>query len=175
MARFAAIVVFAGAVVLSTQILAPAAPTPAMPALRIADLRADLDQTAPIVDEMNAQVDKLRKRLAAPPAFPAPTRDPFRFGSAREPSRSKPTAPPAPIAPALPPAPPVPTLPRLVAITSSVVDGATVRTAVLSAGDDLRMMKTGDVVSHLVIRSISADLVELADPVSGAVFRISLQ
>ena len=76
MKRFAAILVFAGAVILSTHILAPAEPPPLAPAPSAADL-AFIQQAAPMIDQMNTQVDRLRERLAAPPAYPAPTRDPF--------------------------------------------------------------------------------------------------
>ena len=123
---------------------------------------------------MNAQVDKLRERLSAPPEYPAPTRDPFRFGKIVEPSRPK-LIVPAVMTSAVPPPAPAPALPRLVAITSRVVDGVTVRTAVLAMGDDLQMIKVGETVSRLVIRNIGADVVELADPASGTIFRISLQ
>jgi outer membrane murein-binding lipoprotein Lpp len=175
MARFAAIVIFAGAVVLSTHMLARAR-TPRVTArpVRVQDLAARLDQTSSVVTQMNAQVEKLRKRLAPPPAYPAPTRDPFRYGKPIEPARPKPAAP---VAPALvvPAEPPAPVLPRLVAITSNVVDGATVRSAVLAVGDDVHVFKVGDVVSPFEIHSIALDVVELIDSSTGATFKISLQ
>lgn len=172
MTRFAAIIVFAGAVILFTRMLAPAEPTPAPRAMPAADF-TPLDQAAPIIEQMNAQVEKLRERLAAPPTYPAPTRDPFRFGKTAEPPRPKAAAPAIAAREFVPPPPPV--LPRLVAITSSVADGVTVRTAVLAAGDDLHMVKAGAAISNLVIRSIGADVVEVADPSTGASFKIFLQ
>jgi len=173
MTRFAAIILFAGAVILSTRILAPAEPTPVLPAISAADFTR-LDQAAPVLDEMNAQVEKLRERLAAPPKYPAPGRDPFRFGKAPEPSRPRSEAPAAPVAREIPPAPD-PVLPRLVAISSSVIDGVTVRTAVLAVGDDLQMIKSGATFARFLIRSIESDVVELSDRSTGATFRIFLQ
>ena len=174
MKRFVAIVLFAGAVLLSTHILAPAAAPPSAPIVLATDLAA-IAQAAPIVESVNAQVDRLRERLANPPAYPAPTRDPFRFGGRREPARptSAEPAPPDPVVAA--PAISAPALPHLVAIASNTVEGGLVRTAVLAVGDDLQVLKAGDTIAKLVIRSVGADAVELADPVSGKTFRILLQ
>jgi outer membrane murein-binding lipoprotein Lpp len=170
MKRLAAIIVFAGAVLLSTHILAPAAPPKPLPEVNAAELAA-IDQTQSMVDEVNAQVDRLRERLAPPPGYPAPTRDPFRFGKTIEPAPPKP-APAPPVAPA--PAAAAPALPRLVAIVSDTTDAGSIRTAVLSVGEDIQIVKTGDSLSKLVVQSIGVDAIELADPVSGATFRILL-
>jgi hypothetical protein len=177
MSRFAAIVIFAGAVLVSTFILAPAAPPAMRPAMTGAELAAQLDQTAPIVEQMNKQVDRLRERLAAPPKYPEPTRDPFRFGKPIEPAKKTATAPPsAPIgATAGESARPAPPLPRLVAITASVVSGSTTQTAVLAVGDDIQLCKVGDKIAQWIVKSIGADSLELADPTSGETFKISLQ
>jgi outer membrane murein-binding lipoprotein Lpp len=171
MKRLAAIIVFAGAVLLSTHILAPAAPPKSLPAINAAELAA-IDQTQSTVDEVNAQVDRLRERLSAPPNYPAPTRDPFRFGKTADPAPPK----PAP-APSVAPAAPVvaaPALPRLVAIVSDTTDAGSIRSAVLSVGEDVQIVKMGDSVSKLVVQNIGVDVIELADPVSGAIFRILL-
>ena len=172
MKRLAAIIVFAAAVLLSTHILAPAEPPRSQPIASSADLAA-IDQTTPVVDEVNAQVNRLRERLASPPAYPAPTRDPFRFGKRAEPAQPKAPMPAAPAG--IPPIIPAPVLPRLVAIISNATDAGPVRTAVLALGDDVQIVKSGDSISKLVVRSIGADGVDLVDPVSGALFKISLQ
>ena len=173
MKRFAAIVLFAGAVILSTHLLAPAEPTPARLAPSAADL-AFIQQAAPMVDLVNTQVDRLRERLAAPPAYPAPTRDPFRFGTRAEPRPKPAPAETMPAAPVVAPVP-APLLPRLVAIAATTTDAGVVRTAVLTVGDDVQVMHVGDTVSRLVIQRIGADVVELADPATGRTFRLSLQ
>jgi hypothetical protein len=171
MKRFAAIVLFAAAVILSTHVLAPAAPPPARPAVSAADL-ALVDQAAPMIDLVNTQVDRLRERLAAPPVYPAPTRDPFRFGTREAPSRPKPAAPVASAVELFVPPPPV--LPRLVAIAATAGEGGVVRTAVLTVGDDVQILKSGDSVLKFVIKSIGADVVELVDSATGATFRLLL-
>ena len=172
MKRLSAIVIFAGAVLVSTHILAPAAPPPAPAALTSADLAA-IAQTAPVVEQVDTQVDRLRERLAAPPAYPQPLRDPFRFGQRTEPPRPKPASAPAAIVEL--PAAPAPALPRLIAIATNMTDGSPVRSAVLSAGDDVQVVKTGDTYGKFLVRTIGADAVELTDPAAGSTFKISLQ
>jgi len=176
MPRLLAIVIFAGAVLISTRILAPAAAPRPLPPLSAADLAA-FAQTTAMVDEVNAQVDRLRERLASPPSYPAPTRDPFRFGAKAEPAPPKPPAPaPRPAAAVVAaPAISMPPLPRLVAIISSSTDAGSSQRAVVAAGDDVQILKIGDTVSRFVVRSIGVDAVELADSASGATFKISLQ
>lgn len=172
MKRLGAIVVFAGAVLVSTYILAPAAAPPHLPVVPASDLAA-IAQAKPIVDAVDAQVDRLRERLTNPPAYPPPIRDPFRFGARAEPSRPK-AATPALTERAVV-VPPQPALPKLVAIATSVIDGVLVRTAVLSVGDDLQMVKTGETYQNFSIRSVGIDGVEIVEPESGKTFKISLQ
>ena len=172
MKRLAAIIAFAGAVLLSTHILAPAAPPKPLPEINAAEL-AVIDQTQSTVDEVNAQVDRLRERLSPPPSYPAPTRDPFRFGKTVEPGTPKPAPAPPAVAPAAPSAP-VQVLPKLIAIVSDTTDAGSIRTAVLSVGDDVQIVRAGDSISKLVVQSIGVDVIELADPVSGSTFKILL-
>jgi hypothetical protein len=174
MRRLLAIVIFAGAVLIATRILAPAASPHPLPPLSAADLAA-VAQTSAIVDEVNAQVDRLRERLASQPVYPAPTRDPFRFGAKPEPAPPKPPTPAPPSRPAIVVAPAIAPLPRLIAIVSNNTDAGPSQRAVVAAGDDVQILKIGDTVSKFVVRSIGVDMVELADSVSGATFKISLQ
>ena len=173
MKRFGAIVLFAGAVLASTYILTPAAAPPSPPAVSASDLAA-IAQAKPVVDAVDAQVDRLRERLTNPPDYPQPVRDPFRFGARPEPPRPKPTVSPALTDRAVV-VPPPPALPKLVAIATSVVDGALVRTAVLSVGDDLQIVKAGETYQKFSIRTIGIDVVEIVEPESGKTFKISLQ
>jgi hypothetical protein len=171
MKRLGAIALFAGAVLLSTHILAPAEPPPPPPELNPADLAA-IVQVRPVVEQVNQQVDRLRERLANPPTYPPPTRDPFRFGERAEPARPK-TAQ-APAAPA-PPVKSAPVLPHLIAIATNAQEGDAVRTAVLALGDDLQIVKAGETYSKFLVGSIGADAVELSDPLTGSTFKLSLQ
>lgn len=175
MKRIGAVVIFAGAVLVSTHILAPAAPPPGPAADPVADLALAVQQTAPAVDAVDAQVDRLRERLTHPPTYPAPTRDPFRFGARADVAKPKAAAPADALVerPALIEA--APPLPRLVAIATAVVDGALVRTAALSTGDDLQILKPGDRYSTFAILAVGVDAVELVETDTGKTFRITLQ
>src|SRR5215210_7507782 len=93
MKRFAATVAFAGAVLVSTRILAPAQSPSAKPRVSPAAL-ASIAQAQPMVDDVNVQVARLRERLATPPPYPTPTRDPFRYGKRPDPAPPKPAAAP---------------------------------------------------------------------------------
>ena len=173
MKRFAAIIAFAGAVILSTHILAPAAPPAAKAPPTATDL-AFIQQAEPLIDKVNTQVDRLRERLTAPPAYPAPTRDPFRFGAREKPSRPA-AAVPALEAPMAPPVETPPVLPQLVAIAARATGARIVRTAAFMVGDDVQIFEVGDTIMKFVIRSIGPDAVELADPIAGRTFLIALQ
>lgn len=171
MHRLASILAFGGvALLVSWAVSAPAAPASAPPPALLVDA---LDQVTPIVANVNAQVDRMRERLASPPQFPAPERDPFRFGRRPESPR------PAQVVIAAPPPGPVepagPELPRLVAITAETIDGSVVRRAVLSAGDSVSVVKVGDKIGLFFVRSISLDAAELVDVASSLTYRISLK
>lgn len=176
MRRFGAILVFAAAVLVSTYILATAAAPPRPPVVTAAELAA-IAQARPVVDAVDQQVDRLRERLTNPPSYPSPARDPFRFGARAEPPRPKPQSmAPAMVERATPVA--LPAMPKLVAIATNVVDGMLVRTAVLSLGDDLQIVKAGDVFANFSVRSVGIDAVEIADAngqTPGKTFKISLQ
>ena len=171
MKRFGAILLFASAVLVSTYVLAPAAAPPRPPVVSAAELTA-IAQAKPVVDAVDEQVDRLRDRLNSPPAYPAPTRDPFRYGARAEPSRPKPSAPA--LAEHATVVPPPPTLPKLVAIATNVVEGTLVRTAVLSLGDDIQIVKPGDAYANFSVHSVGIDVVEITDA-NGKTFKISLQ
>jgi hypothetical protein len=160
----------AGLVLLGTWIAAPAAPSPSpLPA----HVTAPDDQTAPLVAEMAAQVERMKNRLDASQGFPLPERNPFTFGARRE---IVPVRPRLPVAvPEEPAPPPPPALPKLVAVVANDGDGAVVLTAVFSLGDEVKMVKPGDAIGAFVIRSITAEAVELLDPLTNAVHRLTLR
>ncbi len=172
MKRIGAIVLFAGAVLLSTHILAPAEP-PANSAGDLAAGRAALMQAAAAssqVAQVDGEVDRLRKRLAAQQSFPPPTRDPFSYGARPEPRR--PAAPSA-----APPAAEAPraVLPQLIAITTASENGVHVRTAVLGIGDHVQIVKAGEAFSAFVVRSIDVDGVSLIESATGRTTTLSLR
>lgn len=171
MHRIAPILLVAGVVLLATWVVAPAAPSPSPPPARA---EAALDQTAPLVAEMAAQTERMRTRLEGPQSFPPPERNPFTFGARREVTPARPRGPVA--EPEAPPAPPAPVLPKLLAVVTNNVEGGISLQAVFSVGDDVKVLKAGDAIGVFLIRSITADLVvELLEPVTGAVHRLTLR
>src|SRR5262245_3817044 len=142
MNRWTAIVICAGAVVMSTHMLAPAgAPGTSVSSHSGSANAVDGEARggrAPVIETIDAQVARLRQRLADRPSYPQPARDPFRFGQRPEPRATRPAeiaAPPAPAAAS------APALPRLVAITAAA-DGAP--KAVLGVDDELKVVGVGE-------------------------------
>ncbi len=168
MKRFVAILVFAAAVLVVTHVLAPAEPTPAA-AVVPRDLAA-IGQAAPLVDRVDAEVKRLQQRLAATPAYPAPSRNPFQFGKRTDRPTGKEVIPRAESAHTTPPR-----LPRLVAITSTgPTDGAR-RSAVFAQGDSVTVLASGDAIGALVVRDVTDGGVDLFDPATGTTYHLSLE
>jgi hypothetical protein len=164
MAPLASTLLFGGAALFIAVLVSPATSAPnAMPAA----VASPVDQLWPALTEVNAQVDRLKERLATVPVYPPPGRDPFRFGG--RPIETAPSPPPAPAPVVLEPAP---VLPRLVAVLSTAVDGGVLRTAVFAAGDDVQIVKPGDRIGNYLVRAISFDAVTLVDRTSAAAFRV---
>ena len=168
MHRVAPILLIAGVVLLATWVVAPAAPSPSPLPARV---EAPVDQTAPLVAEMAAQTERMRNRLEEPQGFPPPARNPFTFGARHDVVPTRPRAP----EPAVAEAAPAPALPKLIAIVTNVTDEAKSLQAVFSVGDDVKVMNVGDAVGVFLIRTITAESVELLDPVTNAVHRLSLR
>lgn len=167
MNRLAALLLLGGVLLLVSWAVAPASPGG-----QTAPPASTADQASPVVAEVNAQVDRLRERLASTPKFPPPERDPFRFGARTE---RKAPAVPAVNAPevALEPAPPV--LPRLVAIVADGAGASAARSAVFAEGETVRLLKAGDTIDTFVVRSVGADFVEIVDNTTARSHRLSLR
>jgi hypothetical protein len=168
MHRLAPVLLLSGVALLVSWVTAPAAPSPSPLAIHE---EAPLDQAAPIVADITAQVDHLKNRLETIPEFPQPERDPFRFGTPPPP----PVKETPPVVDAAPPAaPPGPVLPKLLAIVATDADGGVVLTAAFSIGDFVHVVKVGDTLGTFVVRSISAEVAELADSTTGTIYKILL-
>jgi len=168
MHRIAPALLFTGLALLARAWIAE----PSAPPLRIpAVASASPANLSPELDDVNAQVDRLHARTAAPPVYPAPSRDPFRFGRrvpVTTPAREAATPPPAIEAPA-------PVLPRLIAIVADPVDGVLVRRAVLSDGEGVTVTAVGETVGAFVLRAIGDDGVDLQQRASSAIYHLSLR
>lgn len=170
MHRVAPILLLAGVVLLVMWDFAPAAPSPSpLPA----HAATAVDQTAPLVAEMAAQTERMRNRLEERQGFPPPERNPFTFGARREVVSTRPRVPVA--VAEEPPPPPAPVLPKLLAIVANDVDGVASLQAVFSTGDNVTVLKAGDAIGPFLIRSITAEIVELVEPVTNTVHRLTLR
>jgi hypothetical protein len=117
------------------------------------------DKSGALVD-LGAQADRLKTRLAEVTTYTHPSRDAFRFAPPPRPAVAEPTPslsqpPPAVIAPSRPPY-------GLAGMATSVEDGVTKRTAILSSLQGVLLVKEGDVLeTGYRIMSISDDTVTL--------------
>lgn len=176
MKRIAFALALSGVLLLATWVQAPASTTPDVAAPSAADITAieqAVQATLPVARQIDEEAARLRQRLTTETTAPTPSRDPFRFKAAPpapSPVRQKTpdAAVPAVAAPSLPPAPPPVLLPALIGITEDATAGVMTRTAVLSMGDDMAMVKIGGTFARFVIQSISATSVEIVDVSSPA-------
>jgi len=184
MRRIAAILAIGGGLILISWVTSPAARTTPADA-RVSPAELDrADQTAQAVAPLTGQIDdqaaRLRAHLSQPPPKPDPNRNPFRFGGT-SPSR-KGTDPAKkgtdPARTGYVPLAPVPlALPVLVAITSDARDGGLMRTAVLSMGDEMKIVTPGQVFNRFMVESIGPDSVRIVDITSPtrAVFIVAIR
>lgn len=132
---------------------------------------------APVAQAVESPIEREAALLARGLDFQAqpgpPSRNPFRFGA-------------RPVAPAPAPAPieVVASAPVVVAaspafslagIATDEVDGAPVRTAILSGPSGIVLARVGDAVSGYRVEAVEADAVALAPPGGGAPVRLSLR
>ena len=125
-----------------------------------------------LVEDVQTQASRLRKRLESAPSPKGPFRNPFSFAerpvAAVRPPRPAPDPEPAFVpAPALPPEPPL----QLIGIAEKKVGDTIVRTAMLAPGnaDALIMATPGQqILGAYEVVAISVDAVELKDLATGA-------
>jgi hypothetical protein len=165
MLRIASLTLVVGAALLMTWALATARPHRAEPPPQIAELRVP----APAAEDIASEVKRLHTRLAPPAKYPAPSRDPFRFGRESERTPREVPVPPPPVAA------PAPELPRLVAIMSDSSSGAPSRRAALGLGPNVRIVAVGDTIGSFRVAAITADDVELVETASGKSFHVTLR
>jgi hypothetical protein len=130
----------------------------------------------PIAFDVQAQADRLHRRLSAAPVPRTPVRNPFVFSS-RQPQERR-TAPR--VAP-----PPVETAPVAIAEPELVLIGVAeqktpagiVRTAMIQGpAQELLMVKVGEMVAgRYKVTAIGADAIEMADSATGRIRRLALK
>ncbi len=126
-----------------------------------------VDRSGAVVD-LGAQADRLKTKLAEVSAYRHPARDAFRFG----PPPARVVEPSAAATNNIPPPEVAPPLRRppygLAGIATSVVDGVTERTAILSSLQGVSLVKEGDMLdAGYGVTSIGDDAVILESTSDG--------
>lgn len=117
------------------------------------------------------ETERLR-RAQVPAAPPQRERDLFRFVT---PAPRVVSAPPVLPVPVLPVPPPGSNL-KLIGVAEDTGAGSPVRTAIISAPDQLYVVKEGEsVTARYGVRRISADVVELVDTSDSSALRLALK
>lgn len=169
--RLRTALVLGGAVVLTSYISAPAAPTPARS--RTSAIEVDAIATAaPLVTDAAQETTKLRERLATVPERPAPRRDPFSFGKSPRTPRAATAAAPEQEREVVETVPaPALVWPKLVAL---LTDKDKI-TAVLGVGDSVEMFQVGQTTGEFLIREITATSVEIVHVATSVATRLTLR
>jgi hypothetical protein len=130
------------------------------------------DASAKPLFDVKDVADRLDARRRTAPA-PRAGRNPFEFDAPPAPPAAAPRETPAePAAPAPPPRP----IFALSGIAEHTIDGALVRTAVLSGFGQIFFAKAGDTVAtRYEVTAVGADAIEMRDTVDGRVFRLGLR
>lgn len=132
---------------------------------------------APVAQAAESPIEREAALLARGLDFQArpgpPSRNPFRFGA-------RPAAPaPAPTPNAVAPAAPVVVAASpafsLAGIATDEIDGAPVRTAILSGPAGIVLARAGDAVSGYLVEAVEADAVALTPAGGGTPIRLSLR
>ena len=126
--------------------------------------------------EIQREADRLHSRLKSVASYKVPARNPFRF-SERAPARMRVHQPVAPreMPPVVAPEPP-PIRMILAGIGEDVVGDEVTRTAIISAPDNVHIVKVGDTIGAVYkVTKIDADAVELAPLGDGSTLRLTLR
>ena len=150
-----------------------ASPLPRTPAPYGVAPRAQTTQ-ATSGSDIEEQAARLRARLRAEAVFRQPSRDLFRFAARAVPAQPR-AAEPRLVEPSgsasAPQAPPL----TLSGLATDVVDGQTVRTAIISAPEGILLAREGDSVVGLYrVEKIDDEAVELVRVIDGQPLRLRL-
>jgi hypothetical protein len=127
--------------------------------------------------DVQAQAERLQRRLDAAPRPQKPVRNPFTFHARPRVQAEAPPPVAAGPAPVLEPAAdPEPEL-TLIGVAEDKTPTGLVRTAMIAgAGEQLTLAKVGqDVAGRYTVKAIGADAVELADTATGRIRRLALK
>jgi len=171
MARFRTALFLGVGVLVTTWVSAPAAPTAPPAPVSLEDM-AQIEAMAPLADEIDQEVSRLRAQLATVPTLPEPRRDPFSFGNRRPAPRE--AAPvivaEGPVEEAVEVAPAV-LWPSLAAV---MVDPSG-STAVIAWGDTIEFLKAGGTFKDFRVVTISGNTLDLRHEPTGALRTLTLR
>lgn len=172
MNRLTSAFLLGGAVLLTSYINAPAAPTPAPAPVSSAEMAA-INAMMPLVEEVVQQTERLKARLTPTPAAPVARRNPFGFGNRTRPAPST-ADPAADPEPAIVEAAPAIAWPTLVALLTGKGDASPL-SAVLALGDTVEILTAGAIAGGFEVREITATSVELVHVASSSTTRLTLR
>lgn len=165
-----------GAVLVVAWVVAPLSSSPPPQAVVERPAAPSPEPTAPEIDEINREVDRLRDRLAEPTRAVEPSRDPFQFVESRADRAATPRHAEAPSVVAAEPPRAIIVWPSLVAILSSGTDAAPSHRAVLEDVSELvQFRSTGEAMGDIVVTAIAADQVTLTHVPSGESTQLTLR
>jgi hypothetical protein len=129
-----------------------------------------------LAQDVQAQAERLRTRLAAAPSPRPALRNPFAFTPRQtvKPREHRPAVEKVGPEPPLPP--PEPAI-ELIGMTTSQTPDGPIRTAVISAlSGELFLVKEGEMIAtRYKVAAVAADAVDLSDLITGATRRLTLK
>lgn len=135
------------------------------------------ERASEVASDLEEQGKRLQMRLWREADYQEPSRNPFRFGSAEpQPRPAGRSEAPADALPAAPTQAPAPVPVRLSGLAADVVEGQTVRIAILTTARGVELVKEGETVTGgYRVRSIDDNTVELESIADGATLRLTLR
>jgi hypothetical protein len=136
----------------------------------------EVPSTTALADDVHAQTERLRTRLASAPSPRPSTRNPFTFAP-RTPA-PRPAAPAdAPVMATAEPLLPAEPAIELVGVAEDLQDGKTVRTGIIAtlSGDTFLVKEGESIAGRYRVRTVAADAVILSDLLTGAERRLTLR
>jgi hypothetical protein len=137
---------------------------------------ADVPSTTALAEDVHAQTERLRTRLASAPSPRPSTRNPFTFASrtpAARPAARDEGLVVATEEPLLPAEPAI----ELVGVAEDLQEGKTVRTAIIAtlSGDTFLVKEGESIAGRYRVSTVSADAVILSDLATGGERRLTLR
>ncbi len=171
MPRFRTALLLGVGVLVTTWVSAPAAPTAPPTPVSVEDM-SRIDALAPLAEEIDQEVVRLRAQLAVVPQAPDPRRDPFSFGNRRPaPREALPVIVPEASEERPDELPPALLWPSLAAVMVE----STGPTAVVAWGDTIEFLTAGGTFKDFRVVTISGTTLDLRHEPTGALRTLTLR